>query len=246
MKLLYIILIILSSFFMAPVSASDSGVLRPGFNLWNWDINLMGKSIHNGTINNSGYTATGDYPNSTISEKLNITGGNVSGQINLTVALNTPLIVNKTGSNNNWVVNISSEGVYSLGITNTLNSSTQGAGIQAISGIQGVTNHSSGDRLGFLLFKAGMWSNGGLYSNISTGAGILSYATEVQTNTNQGADLRLVATKTGTVLRNTIILLKDDNVTLPYQAGTGTRAACFDSNGVLVASTNVSSSNKTC
>lgn len=51
MRYKYIIIMLILTVTIGIVNATDSGVFHPGFNVWGFDINMMGKSLHNGTIN---------------------------------------------------------------------------------------------------------------------------------------------------------------------------------------------------
>ncbi|MBU2346537.1 MAG: hypothetical protein KJ888_20295 [Gammaproteobacteria bacterium] len=55
MNIKYITSILILLITIISVNATDSGIFHPGFNLWNWDINLMGKTIHNGTVNGTNF-----------------------------------------------------------------------------------------------------------------------------------------------------------------------------------------------
>jgi len=238
MKYSYILLFLLSCVLIFPANAGDSGVLHPGFNLWNWDINLMGKSIHNGTFNGSFIGVPADNL-SWQTEKLNKTD-----ETNLTAATNynwtgnfafnyvfggTPIFKRNIVS----TLDISSaQGAMNLGLAHSLYPTYQilpGAGPSILYSIQG------GDGNMVYVGRTNyIWDN----RTANTTEFVIFVKKDVaDTYANTYKAMSSYSNQTSKFY---------GNITIDTQVGAGTRAACFDSNGVLVASTNISSSYKSC
>lgn len=186
----------------------------------------------NATVNDTKVNKTGDTMTGTL--KINPTS---DGALNITTGtINTSMTVNsttsKSGLTNEFTVDIIGQDVFGLRIGNFVNGSGQGAGIQAVSGQIGKTATKTGERAGFMLFK-GTFESTTPGSGLSSGAGFLSYNTENQSSTNQGADLRLVATTTGTTTRPTIIQLIDGQIVFPQLTGVGSVYLCINATGYV-------------